>query len=94
IRRPTGNSPHLWAADRSICIGPPPASASYLQGQALIQAALATGCSAIYPGYGFLSEKADFRARCREAGLIFRRPEPGGDRADGRQGRRPEDRAG
>jgi acetyl-CoA carboxylase biotin carboxylase subunit len=70
------NSPHCWAADRRICIGPPPASASYLQDSTLIQTALATGCDAIYPGYGFLSEKADFARDCREAGLIFVGPSP------------------
>jgi acetyl-CoA carboxylase biotin carboxylase subunit len=70
------NSPHVWAADRSVCIGPPPASLSYLNGPALIEAARGTGCDAIYPGYGFLSEKSAFAAACREEGLTFIGPSP------------------
>jgi acetyl-CoA carboxylase, biotin carboxylase subunit len=65
------NSPHVWAADHSVCIGPPAAALSYLNGPALIEAARGTGCDAIYPGYGFLSEKSSFAAACREEGLIF-----------------------
>ena len=56
------NSPHVWAADRSVCIGPPAAALSYLNGPALIEAARGSGCDAIYPGYGFLSEKSAFAA--------------------------------
>ena len=56
------NSPHVWAADRSVCIGPPAAALSYLNGAALIEVARGTGCDAIYPGYGFLSEKSTFAA--------------------------------
>src|SRR5262245_53566989 len=70
------NSPHVWAADRSVCIGPPPATLSYLNGPALIEAARGCGCDAIYPGYGFLSEKSDFAAACREEGLVFVGPSP------------------
>jgi len=70
------NSPHVWAADRSVCIGPAPASLSYLNGSALIEAARGTGCDAIYPGYGFLSEKSAFAAACREEGLTFIGPSP------------------
>src|SRR6201984_3079418 len=65
------NSPHVWAADHAVCIGPPPASASYLHAPALIETASALKCDAVYPGYGFLSEKSDFAAKCRPAGLIF-----------------------
>ena len=43
------NSPHVWTADRSVCIGPPPANLSYLNGAALIEAARGTGCDAVYP---------------------------------------------
>lgn len=65
------NSPHAWAADRNVCIGPPASIASYLNGPGLIEAARGTGCDAIYPGYGFLSEKAAFAASCRNEGLKF-----------------------
>jgi len=70
------NSPHVWAADHSVCIGPPAAALSYLNGPALIEAARGSGCDAIYPGYGFLSEKSAFAAACREEGLIFIGPSP------------------
>ena len=63
------NSPHVWAADHAVCIGPPPASASYLHAPALIETASVLKCDAVYPGYGFLSEKSDFAAKCRAAGL-------------------------
>jgi len=70
------NSPHVWAADRSVCVGPAPATLSYLNGAALIEAARGTGCDAVYPGYGFLSEKSAFAAACREEGLTFIGPSP------------------
>ena len=70
------NSPHVWAADRNVCIGPAPAALSYLNGSALIEAARGTGSDAIYPGYGFLSEKSAFAAACREEGLTFIGPSP------------------
>jgi acetyl-CoA carboxylase, biotin carboxylase subunit len=65
------NSPHRWAADEAVCIGPPPPKASYLNAAALIEIALKCGCDAVYPGYGFLSEDSAFAARCSEAGLTF-----------------------
>ena len=58
-------------ADRSICIGPAPASASYLRDDLVVQAALGTGCDAIHPGYGFLAESARLATRAAEHGLIF-----------------------
>ncbi|GLH76091.1 acetyl-CoA carboxylase biotin carboxylase subunit [Bradyrhizobium sp. SSBR45G] len=58
-------------ADQAICIGPAPASDSYLNQAALIMAAEVTGAEAIHPGYGFLSENADFAARVAQAGLVF-----------------------
>src|SRR6266481_1060997 len=64
-------APPVWAADHAVCIGPPPASASYLHAPALIETASALKCDAVYPGYGFLSEKSDFAAKCRAAGLTF-----------------------
>jgi acetyl-CoA carboxylase biotin carboxylase subunit len=66
-----GNSPHRWAADHAVCIGPPPPKASYLNDAALIEIANAMKCDAVYPGYGFLAENAGFAARCAEAGLTF-----------------------
>ncbi len=66
-----GNSPHRWAADRAVCIGPPPPKASYLNAAALIEVANACQCDAVYPGYGFLAEDSRFAAHCTEAGLIF-----------------------
>lgn len=70
------NSPHVWAADRGVCIGPAAPSLSYLNSAALIEAARGTGCDAVYPGYGFLSEKSGFAAACRQEGLIFIGPSP------------------
>jgi len=66
-----GNSPHCWAADRAVCIGPPPPKASYLNAAALIEVASSCQCDALYPGYGFLAEDPSFAARCAEAGLSF-----------------------
>lgn len=68
-------SPHVFAADQSICIGPHSAAESYLNQTALIQTALASGCDAVYPGYGFLAENADFAEACSQAGLIFVGPD-------------------
>jgi acetyl-CoA carboxylase biotin carboxylase subunit len=69
------NSPHRWAADHAICIGPPAAAASYLNAAALLETAIAMGCDAIYPGYGFLAENSTFVERCNEAGLTFIGPD-------------------
>ena len=63
-------------ADRRICIGPAASSKSYLDIANLISAALLTGCQAIHPGYGFLSENASFAEICKEVGLIFIGPPP------------------
>lgn len=62
---------HVQLATQAICIGPAKASDSYLHSNALLTAALATGCDAIHPGYGFLSENAAFSDACTAAGLIF-----------------------
>jgi acetyl-CoA carboxylase, biotin carboxylase subunit len=58
-------------ADRAVCIGPGPASQSYLRDDIVVQAALGTGCDAIHPGYGFLSESPRLAARAHEHGLTF-----------------------
>ena len=58
-------------ADQAVCVGPPQAAKSYLNGEALIAAAKEAGCDAIHPGYGFLSENADFADAVEAAGLIF-----------------------
>src|SRR5438270_10524520 len=62
---------HVAQADESVCIGPAPASASYLNAEVLIATARERGAQAIHPGYGFLSENADFAAQCGTAGLVF-----------------------
>jgi acetyl-CoA carboxylase, biotin carboxylase subunit len=63
-------------ADRSICIGPAPASDSYLRDDFVVQAALGTGCDAIHPGYGFLAESARLAAGALGNGVIFVGPPP------------------
>ncbi len=63
-------------ADESFCIGPPSAAKSYLNPNALVQAALACKADAVHPGYGFMSENAAFARTCQEAGLIFIGPQP------------------
>ena len=67
---------HVRMADQAVCIGPPAVAASYLNQQRIIEAALATGAQAIHPGYGFLSENADFCAACEAAGIAFMGPTP------------------
>ncbi|MEX0407285.1 acetyl-CoA carboxylase biotin carboxylase subunit [Aquibium sp. LZ166] len=63
-------------ADRMVCIGPSRAADSYLRPEALISAALGTGCDGLHPGYGFLSENDRFAKSCADAGLIFVGPSP------------------
>ena len=62
---------HTALADESICIGPSAASESYLNMERIVSAALATKANAIHPGYGFLSENAEFAALCRKNGIAF-----------------------
>lgn len=62
---------HVGAADESVLIGAPPAAESYLQMDAVLRAATQTGADAIHPGYGFLSENAEFATRCADAGITF-----------------------
>jgi acetyl-CoA carboxylase, biotin carboxylase subunit len=63
-------------ATRAVCVGPASASLSYLNANALVQAALSTGCQAVHPGYGFLSERSAFSRLCQENGLAFIGPTP------------------
>jgi acetyl-CoA carboxylase, biotin carboxylase subunit len=63
-------------ADEAVCIGPPPSSQSYLNGDKIIEVAKKLGVEGIHPGYGFLSENADFAAKVKKAGLIFIGPSP------------------
>jgi acetyl-CoA carboxylase, biotin carboxylase subunit len=67
---------HVRLADETVCIGPPPAAESYLNMPALISAAEVTDAVAIHPGYGFLSENADFAERVEQSGFIFIGPKP------------------
>ncbi len=67
---------HVLLADQAVLIGPPESSESYLNMDRLIQAARETGAQAIHPGYGFLSENAEFARRVQEAGLVFIGPNP------------------
>ena len=70
------DAPYLSQADRAVCIGPPPAAQSYLLADAMLAAALGTGCDAVHPGYGFMAENAGFARRCAEHGLTFVGPSP------------------
>ena len=54
------NAPHVQAADEAVCVGPAPSNESYLIIDRIVEAALSTGADAIHPGYGFLSENAEF----------------------------------
>lgn len=67
---------HVRMADEAVCIGPAPAKDSYLNKAAIITAALVTGADAIHPGYGFLSENADFAEMVQEHGLTWIGPTP------------------
>jgi urea carboxylase len=70
------NSLHVAQADESVGLGPGPAAETYLRQDRLLAAARATGAEAIHPGYGFLSENADFAAACLSAGIVFIGPTP------------------
>ena len=63
-------------ATKRVCIGPSAAAKSYLNQEAVVQAALSFQCEAIHPGYGFLSENADFASLCEEHGILFIGPSP------------------
>ena len=67
---------HVAVADEAVLIGPPAVAGSYLDPARIIDAARRTGAQAIHPGYGFLSENADFARACADAGLVFIGPTP------------------
>lgn len=70
------NALHVRYADEAICIGPAPSAQSYLSADKIIDACLKTGAQGIHPGYGFLSENADFARKVKAAGLILIGPSP------------------
>ncbi|MRV70499.1 acetyl-CoA carboxylase biotin carboxylase subunit [Duganella sp. FT92W] len=74
---------HVAMCDEAILVGPAPARDSYLKGDAIIAAALATGAQAIHPGYGFLSENEAFAQACADNGLVFIGPPAAAMRAMG-----------
>ena len=78
---------HTRMTDEAVAIKGAGAAA-YLDGAAIIAAARETGCDAVHPGYGFLSENAAFAALCADAGIDFRRPARGNAGAVRRQGHR------
>src|SRR5471032_349823 len=71
-----GEAKYVKLADESVCIGPAQSSASYLNIPAIISAAEVTDSEAIHPGYGFLSENADFAERVEKSGFVFIGPRP------------------
>jgi acetyl-CoA carboxylase, biotin carboxylase subunit len=66
---------HTRLADRAVCIGPPPAAASYLNIPSLVAAAETTGCEAVHPGWGFLAENPGFVRACEDNDLVFVGPD-------------------
>jgi len=70
------HSLHVQQADEALLIGPPPAAQSYLSIGAILEAARKSGAEAIHPGYGFLSENADFAQVCADSGVVFIGPTP------------------
>jgi geranyl-CoA carboxylase alpha subunit len=70
------DAPHVQMADQAVCIGPAPVAASYLNVEAILEAADRSGADAVHPGYGFLAENADFARACTVAGLTFIGPSP------------------
>eukprot|EP01031_Cornospumella_fuschlensis_P044004 gene44003-biopygen35105 len=77
------DSLHVQIADEAVNIGPPAAKKSYLNVANILKAAADTGCDAVHPGYGFLSENADFAEACAAAGIAFIGPPASAIRAMG-----------
>lgn len=76
VSEPDSTSLAARTADESVVVGPAPAPASYLNQDAIIAAALDTGCDAIHPGYGFLSENTSFARKVADAGSSGWAPTP------------------
>src|ERR1700739_2541662 len=66
---------HVREADEAVRIGPPPAAESYLKSDRIVAACKKAAAQAVHPGYGFLSEKAEFAAALKKAGIVFIGPE-------------------
>ena len=77
------DAPHVRMADEAVCVGPPPSAESYLDVEAVVEAARAAGADAVHPGFGFLSENADFAEALAAAGIAFIGPPPAAIRAMG-----------
>ncbi len=73
---PDAGASHVMDADEAVCVGPAPAAESYLNSKKILRVALDKGAQAIHPGYGFLSENADFAQSCEAAGIAFIGPTP------------------
>lgn len=80
-------APHVRMAGQAVRLGPAPARESYLKADLILEAAKQTGADAIHPGYGFLSENADFARACQKAGIVFVGPDPEAIDAMGLKGR-------
>src|SRR5262245_54470749 len=72
---------HVAMADKAVRIGPAPVRESYLVAEAILAAARETGAEAVHPGYGFLSENAEFAESCAATGIVFVGPPPSAIRA-------------
>ena len=70
------SSPHVLFADEAVCLGPAPSNQSYLNGDKIIDFCKQLGVDGIHPGYGFLSENADFAQKVTDAGILFIGPGP------------------
>src|SRR5260221_5411379 len=79
------NARHVRLADEAVLIGPAAARESYLVGERILDVAKRTGAEAIHPGYGFLSENAQFAEACGKARIVFLRPPASAIRAIGSQ---------
>ena len=86
---PDAGLPFVRDADEAVRLPGSAPAETYLNVEALLAAAAATGADAVHPGYGFLSENAGFARACAAAGLTFVGPTAGGDRGHGLQDRAP-----